>query len=192
MDATAHEFGIAALRCRWQALPALARAQDIAGEWLRGFAGDIVADGLHRDARGRPRLPHGDIGWSHSHGRLLIAYAGDGRIGIDIEAGGRATDPMRIARRYFAEEEVEALAALGGDARQSAFLRLWCGKEAVLKAHGGGIAFGLHKAVFAAGERTLRMLRCDPALGTADGWVLHEFAPEPGYLAVLAHAAGMP
>jgi 4'-phosphopantetheinyl transferase len=180
------EFALDRLRCRWQAMPATARAQAIATDWLRDVAGDTAADGLQRDARGRPWLPRGDAGWSHSHGRLLIAYADHGRIGVDIEPMARDTDPLRIARRYFADEEIATLAGLEDDARHLAFLRLWCAKEAVLKAHGGGIAFGLHKAVFDAGGDGVRMLRCDPSLGQAEDWSLHELAPEPGFIAVLA------
>ncbi len=177
---------IGKLQCRWQAMPQAARAQDIASAWLRIVAGDTAVDGLHRDARNRPRLAHGDTGWSHSDGRLLVAYAPQGRVGVDVESRARGTDPMRIARRYFAQEEIAALALLDTALRQDAFLRLWCAKEAVLKAHGGGIAFGLHKAVFDAGGDGLRMLRCDPALGHVDDWRLDLLEPEPNFIAVLA------
>jgi 4'-phosphopantetheinyl transferase len=185
----ARECFIGGLRCRWQDLPQGARAQDIAADWLRAVAGDAAADGLQRDARNRPRLAHGDAGWSHSHGRLLVAYAPRGRVGVDVEARARATDPMRVARRYFAQEEIAALAMLDAAPRQDEFLRLWCAKEAVLKAHGGGIAFGLHKAVFDAGGNGLQMLRCDPALGHVDDWRLDLLEPEPQFIAVLASTA---
>lgn len=175
--------------CRWQAMPAAGRAQDVASAWLHDVAGKVTAEGLHRDARNRPRLAHGDAGWSHSHGRLLVAYAAGGRVGVDVEWRTRSTDPLRIARRYFAQEEADRLEALRGDARHLAFLRLWCAKEAVLKAHGGGIAFGLHKAVFDASDDGLRMLRCDPALGRADDWRLDLLEPEPDFIAVLASTA---
>ena len=187
--AAAHDLVVGSLQCRWQALPPAARAQDIASEWLRDVAGDVAADGLHRDARNRPRLASGDAGWSHSHGRLLVAYAPGGRVGVDVESRVRSTDPLRIARRYFAQQEAEMLQALEGDARHLAFLRLWCAKEAVLKAHGGGIAFGLHKAVFDAGGDGLRMLRCDPSLGRVDDWRLDLLEPEPDFIAVLASTA---
>lgn len=185
----ARDFAVGALQCRWQPMPATARAQDIAGAWLRGIADAAVADGLHRDARNRPRLARGDTGWSHSHGRLLLAYGEHGWVGVDVESRIRRIDPLRVARRYFAAEEIAALQSRDGDARQPAFLRLWCAKEAVLKAHGGGIAFGLHRVVFDAAADGLRMLRCDPALGSVDDWRLHLLEPEPEYIAVLATRA---
>ena len=179
-------FVIGRVQCRWQAMAAATRAQPLAAAWLRDVAGDAAAAGLHRDARGRPRLARGDTGWSHSHGRLLLAYAEQGRIGVDVEPRGRRMDALGIASRYFADEELAALEMLEGDARQLAFLRLWCAKEAVLKAHGSGIAFGLHKAVFDAGANGVRMLRCDSALGDVEAWSLHLLEPEPGFIAVLA------
>lgn len=191
MTAPVRDFSVDALHCRWQAMPAAARAQDIAAAWLRDSAGAAIADGLHRDARGRPRLADGDIGWSHSHGRLLIARTREGSVGVDVESRARHADALRIARRYFAPEETAALEAMADAARQSAFLRLWCAKEAVLKAHGGGIAFGLHRAVFDAGSTGLRLLACDPALGHAGDWRFHESAPEAGFLAVLAWTPGI-
>ena len=167
-------------------MPAALRAQDIASDWLRGIADVAAVDGLHRDARGRPRLARGDISWSHSHGRLLIAYGEHERIGVDAESRVRHANPLRIARRFFAAEEIAALEALDGDERQLAFLRMWCAKEAVLKADGRGIAFGLEKLVFDAAGDGLRMLRCDPALGRIEDWRLQLIAPEPDYISVLA------
>lgn len=183
------DFVVGGLHCRWQAMPVALPAQALAQTWLRNVVGDVAAAGLHRDARGRPRLARGDAGWSHSHGRLLLAYAEHGRLGVDIEPRGRRMDALGIARRYFADEEVIALESLDGDARHFAFLRLWCAKEAVLKAHGSGIVFGLHKVVFDAGGERLHMRRCDPALGRVDDWCMHELAPEPGFIAVLASTA---
>lgn len=165
----------------------------IAREWLAAAAPMTDAGALARDAHGRPRLPpgSGDVGWSHAGGRLLLAYAPRGRVGVDLESSARATRPLEVARRYFDPQEAAALAALDPDARPLAFLRLWCAKEAVLKAHGQGLSFGLHRLAFDATADAPRLLRCDPALGRPADWTLHAFAPEPGYLAVLAWHPGI-
>ena len=70
---------------------------------------------------------------------------------------------------------------------QHAFTRLWCAKEAVLKAHGRGLSFGLEKLQFALdGDGPPRLVACDPALGAPADWRLHAWTPVPGYLATLA------
>ena len=73
--------------------------------------------------------------------------------------------------------------ALPADGAGAAFLRLWCAKEAVLKAHGRGIAFGLDRL----GSPTATAPgRWSPAIrhwAQPADWTLHAFMPMPGYLA---------
>ena len=178
------------LRLHWMPRPpdAFASARD----WLREIAGGDAARALQRDARGRPRLPpgHGDIGWSHSGDALLLAWVPTGVVGVDIEPRARRVPALRIARRYFTDDEVAALAALPDVARDDAFLRLWCAKEAVLKAHGHGLSFGLHRLAFDATATAPRLLRCDPALGAASDWRLHARDGD-GHVAVVARHDGI-
>ena len=97
---------------------------------------------------------------------------------------------LRIARRYFADDEVAALTALADAARDDAFLRLWCAKEAVLKAHGHGLSFGLHRLAFDPADASPRLLRCDPALGAAADWRLHALDAD-AHVAVVARRDGI-
>lgn len=122
---------------------------------------------------------------------MLLAHVASGSIGVDVEMPARRVDALHIARRYFADTEIAMLEALEAEPRHAAFLHLWCAKEAVLKAHGHGIGFGLSRVAFDVTNDALRMLNCDPALGDVADWRLHVFAPEPGYLAVLAFYAGI-
>ena len=69
---------------------------------------------------------------------------------------------------------------------ESSFVRLWCAKEAVLKAHGQGLSFGLDKLVFAEEDNALKLVACDAALGAPGDWTLHEWTPLTGYHAALA------
>lgn len=180
------DFSIEHVQCWWQRWPGRADVSGCARARLAALSVD--ATGLHRDPLGRPRLPEGagDIGWSHSAGRLLMAYTRHGLVGVDVEASGRATQAMAIARRYFAPDEADALARLDASSRQPAFLRMWCAKEAVLKAAGRGLAFGLDRVAFDVAQAQPRMTRCDPGLGRVDDWSVHQFAPEAGFIAVLA------
>lgn len=173
----------------WMPLPRGARAEPLARAWLAERVG-IAADALPlaRDARNRPRL-HGELGgldvnWSHSGGWLLLAYARGVRVGVDVESLARARPRvLELAARWFHADEHAALAALPPDARQHAFLRLWCAKEAVLKAHGAGLAFGLHRLRF---DGASRLVACDAALGDAASWRVDAFEPAPGFVAACA------
>lgn len=169
-----------------------AAAEPIARAWLAS-ALDTAPEALQleRDARGRPHLPgcgaH-DCNWSHSGERLLVALAPAGRVGVDLERLRPRPRALELARRFFSATEADALATLPAAARESAFVRLWCAKEAVLKAHGHGLSFGLHRLEFGLGD-TPRLLACDAALGTPAQWTLRLWTPEPGYVAALAWRA---
>ena len=145
---------------------------------------------MSRDAGGRPRLGapyrHMDIGWSHSGEVLVLALGESVELGVDVERVRDRPRLAEIAARFFHPDETSRLQALPQDLMAEAFVRLWCAKEAVLKAHGQGISFGLHKLVFAPVGGLLHMTPCDPALGAPGDWGLHEWAPVEGYRAALA------
>jgi 4'-phosphopantetheinyl transferase len=149
---------------------------------------------LLRDARGRPRLgppfQHRDVGWSHSGEALLLAL-GDGsvQLGVDIERLRERPRLLELARRFYHPDEAAWLMRRGEDSRLLDFMRLWCAKEALLKAHGQGLSFGLHRLAFAEHDGALRLVACDAALGAAEQWRLREWAPLPGYRAALAWRA---
>lgn len=152
---------------------------------------------LHRDARGRPRLDvaHGDrdVSWSHSGDGLLVALGDGVELGVDLEFLRPRPRAMALAQRFFAADEAVLLATMPAAMRDAAFVRLWCAKEAVLKAHGHGLSFGLHRLSFVpesdGADHGWRMVDCDPALGQPRDWTLHAFTPMPGYAATLAWRA---
>lgn len=124
---------------RWQAL--LARYLDADPATLR------FATGEH----GKPHLADAaglDFNISHSRGVLLVGI-GRTALGVDIEVAHRGRPVMDLATRYFAPAEADALARLDPALRAAAFLRLWSCKEAILKALGTGIGFGLDRLEFA-------------------------------------------
>lgn len=176
-----------ALRWTWLAHPHDQPAEPEARRWLAEQLGDPALS-LWRDERQRPHLnpPHQDYdcNWSHSGERLLVALAPRARIGVDVERLHRRPRALQIAQRYFTAAETEWLSAHAD--RDRAFLRLWCAKEAVLKAHGHGLSFGLEKLRFAERDEALQLIECDPALGRPEQWRLSEIAPAPGYLGALA------
>ena len=165
------------------------RAEPLVRAWLAevlGMAGDAVP--LARDARGRPRLAGElarlDVSWSHSGDGLLIALGEGVDVGVDLERARPRPRALELAARFFHPAEHAWLRALPEPERNEGFLRLWCAKEAVLKAHGRGIAFGLDKFGLADLEGALGMAHAHDALGGP--WSVHEWAPRPGYRAALA------
>lgn len=184
------------VRWTWRLHPRGAPAEQIAWEWLapRIAATDDSLErsgpSLTRSAHGRPliasRNGRHDASWSHSDDLLLIALGEHVDVGVDVELVKPRPRALELARRYFTPDETGWLAAQAGSARDAAFLRLWCAKEAVLKAHGRGLAFGLHRLGFVEHAGVLRLATAASELGPPEAWALHEFAPRPGYLAALA------
>jgi len=182
--------GSPAAALRWALLPhpAGTAAEPPARAWLGealGCSPSTVA--LSRDARGRPHLPAPlDCNWSHSADHLLVALGTDVRLGVDLEALRPRPRALDLAARYFAPAETAWLAATPAEQRETAFVRLWCAKEAVLKAHGHGLSFGLHRLEFVPVGDRLELQACDPQLGAPPDWNLHQFTPAPGLAAALA------
>ncbi|WP_101926273.1 MULTISPECIES: 4'-phosphopantetheinyl transferase family protein [Luteimonas] len=187
------------VRCAWRDYRRGQRAESLVRPWLAAaLRVPVDALGLQRDAYGRPQLAvagRADLGgrfdtnWSHSGEHLLVALGDGVDVGVDIEWLRPRPRSMALADRFFAPSEAAALARLPPAEAEAAFVRLWCAKEAVLKAHGHGLSFGLHRLCFAAEGDRWRLVDCDPALGTPADWALHAFVPAPGYLATLAWRA---
>jgi 4'-phosphopantetheinyl transferase len=191
MSLSAIEPGPAMPRWHWLPWQPGKPAEDAARRWLAPQL-DCVPESiaLVRDRHGRPRLQaptDADIGWSHSGEGLLLAFGRGATIGIDLERERPRPRSLELARRFFVPSEAQWLEAQADEAtRAAAFVRLWCAKEAVLKAHGRGLAFGLHRLAFAERDGVLQLVDSDPALGAVGQWQLHEFVPHPGYRAALA------
>ena len=152
---------------------------------------------LDQDTRGKPRLASSvsasgatdglEFNWSHSGDLALVALARGCALGVDIERFGKDRRSLEIARRFFDPAEADALARLEPAARDRAFIKLWCAKEAVLKAVGEGLSFGLARLAFAQGaDADWSLKRVDPALGEARDWRLTSFEAAPGYRGALA------
>lgn len=191
MSSTDAGHAIGPIRWTWQPHPRTQPAEIPARRWLERHL-DLAQDTLPlaRDVRGRPRIlaPAGrhDASWSHSGEGLLIALGEGVELGVDMEWRRPRPRALELAQRYFAPSETQWLATMDEASRENDFLRLWCAKEAVLKAHGYGLAFGLHKLAFVEQPQGLELKVCDGALGRPEDWTVHEFEPAPGYLAAIA------
>lgn len=105
---------------------------------------------FHIGEHGKPMLcnHHWQFNLSHSGDWLVLALCREGPLGVDIEMGLRRRPILPLAERFYAPGEYLWLRTLPVQEQDSAFYRLWSRKEAVLKAHGAGIAAGLEKVCF--------------------------------------------
>jgi 4'-phosphopantetheinyl transferase len=145
---------------------------------------------IERSDHGKPYVagkPALEFNLSHSAGAALVALSRNQPLGVDLEIPRRPRPVLALAQRFFAPAEAAALAALPEARRQTAFLNLWSGKEAVLKALGRGIAFGLDRIVFdldARGEDLcLQRFDLEPAPASWRIVPLHPVACAVGALA---------
>lgn len=168
---------------------ALARAE--LARLLQDYAGSAEAPTIERSTHGKPYVagagfPHFNL--SHSGRCVVFAFCARHEIGVDVEAVSRRHAPLELATRFFAAEEAAALAALAEAEQGAAFMRLWTSKEAVLKALGQGLSFGLHRLRFdldgAGATGGLRAIASEA--GTPAEWQLRRFEPAPGHAGALA------
>lgn len=127
---------------------------------------------IHVDPRGKPALvgqgPAFNV--SHSGGLALVAISRAAAVGVDIEAHDPRRDVVAVSRRFFSAAEAEVVAT-----DPSQFWRLWCRKEACLKARGTGLTFPLS-------EMDVR--------GDIAGWLIADLEIAPGYSAAVAQHGG--
>ena len=153
---------------------------------------DVEADSLRieRNAAGKPYLADAALHFnlSHSGDALLIGLSRTQPLGVDVEESPRPRPYLELARRYFTDAETSALAALPADRLVPAFLNLWSAKEAVLKAIGRGIAFGLDRVGFELGAdgSVRKLVHVAAEAGPLANWQVVALAPRAGTIGALA------
>ncbi len=112
--------------------------------WLAQLLGCGAADlPFTAQAHGKPVVagaPHFNV--SHSGDLILLGLHADRAVGVDLERDRDQLDWPAIARRYLGEAALLQLQRDHTDerARRQAFLLIWCGLEARLKADGRGLS----------------------------------------------------
>jgi 4'-phosphopantetheinyl transferase len=152
---------------------------------------DIAMDRvvLVENGHGRPELSttHAsplDFNWSHSGDQALIAIGRHISLGIDLEQRRERARALEIAERYFGAAEVAVLRARTPAERSACFLEMWTAKEAVLKALGRGIAFGLHRLDIGIDHGAISLRRFEGE--DAGAWRLHKLSIDPTLIAAIA------
>ena len=94
---------------------------------------------------GKPFLPDSSLHFnlSHSGNIVLLAFARDIELGVDVEQYKPLPDLADIAQNFFSAQEQTALFSLPISEQQAAFFRLWSRKEAFIKERGEGLSHPL-------------------------------------------------
>lgn len=124
---------------------------------------------------------------AHSGELALVAVAGTGELGIDVERIRPKVSEEGIAERFFSAREVNAIRSSPPASQADAFFRCWTRKEALIKAIGKGLSFGLGQFTVSVATDTPAALldtAFDP--NEARRWTLHHIDPAPGYIGALA------
>ncbi|HTA65646.1 MAG TPA: 4'-phosphopantetheinyl transferase superfamily protein [Xanthomonadaceae bacterium] len=153
----------------------------------------IDADSLlfGREPKGRPFLQHGwalDFNLSDTGGGTVLAVAWHARVGIDIERSDRTPPVARLAARWFATDEADALQQMEPECARRAFLHLWTAKEAACKATGTGIFGYLSTWRFGvdAAAASPQLHGLPAAAGDTARWRFHRLTPAPFHTVALA------
>lgn len=145
------------------------------------------------DAQGKPSLTgaHADssiaFNTAHSGEGVVVAFARGVALGVDVETARRKADHEKLARRYFAADEADALLRLPEAARAAAFLRAWTRKEAFLKALGTGLRRPLNSfSVSLQPDEAARLIRVSDQPEEAAHWELRDLDLGADYVAAVA------
>jgi 4'-phosphopantetheinyl transferase len=135
-------------------------------------------------AHGKPYVEHDALRFnlSHSAEHTAVALAHGCEIGVDIEHVRRIRRRAALLERCFTPAEQDRI---GGDDLR--LLRFWSAKEALVKAIGRGIAYGLRRIEVDWSEQGPRVLRLDGEAGPASRWRLAALPELDGGLGVVAY-----
>jgi 4'-phosphopantetheinyl transferase len=146
---------------------------------------------LGRTALGKPFLidPPRPLAFNIAHSGSLATcvLAEASAVGIDVEPVDRPELTAALLDGMLAPAERARLRSLAGLALQEALVALWTGKEAVAKAHGGGLSLPLELLVIPEADGPVAM---DAIFGTAPAaWSLYRLRPDYRHrIAVALHA----
>lgn len=106
---------------------------------------------------------------AHSGNYGLIGLSTEGEIGVDLQIMLPKPHYLKLAKRFFAPQEVQQLESLEGEKTTKLFYQLWTAKEAFLKATGKGISGGLNQVI---PDENLAKYQYLPDSGDTNHWRL--------------------
>lgn len=146
---------------------------------------------LAREAKGKPYVVDSDLAFSVSHSGewMAIAVGRNCRLGIDLECLTRKVyNRDKLVSRFFSTQEQAVYNALEDAEKQLGFFRAWCRKEAVVKAMGSGISYGLDRFDVSMSEHA-ELLEIRDETESVESWKLYNLTGLPdGFIGALAVA----
>ena len=140
-------------------------------------------------SEGKPALPGDPLGFnlSHSGEIFLIAVAGSGEVGVDIQEIYPISNPSRLAEKYFSAAENRQLAEVLPDQAREAFFNCWVRKEAYLKGQGTGLRGRMDQISIIPDPEPDRFRVLDPGENHPPApWTVVGLEVPPGYCAAAA------
>lgn len=122
-----------------------AMQRQLLADYVGGIPGDISFGVV---AMGKPTLSKpNQIGLkfntTHSGNLVIIAVTKDRDVGVDTEKIRPVPRALRVAKRFYSDDEYEMLAALPEAELDHAFLSIWVRREGTAKARGDSVWRGL-------------------------------------------------
>lgn len=150
------------------------------------------------NAHGKPGLATKQTSYSvqfnlsHSGEFVVLGVTGGPRVGVDVERVRHDVAVSRIADRFFAPSERNALRSFPEPTRTEAFFACWTRKEAYVKAIGDGLAHSLRNFavpvdVPPASRPNWMTVRPENPRWP---WSFWSFVPAPGYVGCVAVEGG--
>jgi len=123
---------------------------------------------------------------SHSGGKALVVWTIGGEIGADIELVRSVRYGVKIARRYFSDDEQAVMTRPDAPPWNEAFFRCWTRKEAFIKAIGDGLAYPLRSfSVPMTPAPSKDPVRVYGDASASSRWSLSSIDAGPGFLAAV-------
>ncbi|TFH08637.1 MAG: 4'-phosphopantetheinyl transferase superfamily protein [Candidatus Atribacteria bacterium] len=144
-----------------------------------------VEIGIEREPSGCPKIvrpENSGLHFSLAHsGSLGLVGVSTSALGVDIERMRTLPEFVRLARRFFVQNEIEAVTRVPKAEQARAFFRLWVHKEAYLKSVGSGVPAGLSQCEIALHSDGPQLVRSE-----FEHQLLLEIPVTKGYIAALA------
>jgi 4'-phosphopantetheinyl transferase len=137
---------------------------------------------IKKAEHGKPYLvdyPELAFNLSHSAEKMIMAFAWNCRIGVDIEIIKQRVNVIGLVNKCFGVEEITYWNQLPDTEKNQVFYRFWTRKEAFVKATGEGILLGLNHCVINP-ENPKEFLRIPNQCGKPSEWHLQDIDLDGG------------